>query len=983
MTAGRWRRMEELFAQALERPASERASFLDQAVSGDETLRIEVEKLLAIHGQSSGFLEPDSAQRAQLFESIEDRLLVGSLLGPYRIEELLGGGGMGIVYRARDPRQEADVAIKVLRREALADPALRKRFDRECRAAAALDHPSIVRVLDFGCHEGVDFLVMEFVEGRTLRDLIAAGPLPYRDAVRYACQVVDALAAAHAKGVTHRDIKPANVMILPAGTVKVLDFGICQWTTSQAEKATSTQTQAGMLLGTAPYMSPEQAQGLPTGPRSDIFSFGALLYEMLTGREAFSEPTTVATLAAILHQEPQFHSGVTPEVRPLLARCLQKDPEKRFQTAADLLAALTRVNRALTRGRLATAALRAGATIRNDRSQWARWTLAAAGVAGLAWLVWGLSHRPSTAPTQAILTPDYVLSIDPAPSRDGTLFAYASDRAGQGPLDIWLQPLPKGDAVRLVHTDFDVRSPNFAPDGKTIVFRQDRGAGEICTVPVSGGPVKRIAPLGLNPRFSPDGKWIAYWAGPEGSTDLFSPGVSRVYVVPSGGGAPRMIASELPAAAYPVWTPDSKALLIPAPEDMRLGNHGVAIWVAPVDGGPARQAIPASRFREWRISGQVANANLFYQLAFPVGVSRNAGLILPTPIAGHTEIWEFPLAPRTWTSLGAPRHLTNVPSMPGFPAFGADGAVFFKEPTLIKTGLWALPVDHSSGMPSGSPRELVTCPQLICLPVLSRGGSKMLFTASHHGSGSGSLSIKDLPSGRETVLAADGADWNAALTHDGKYAFYSELSRETVNGHARLYRVKTSGGPAEVVCKTCPHFFDVSADGRYVLGVAFKPQQVVLVDLRTGSRTSLLRHSAWSLYHARFSPDGNWIAFTAQGGAPGTRMFVAPFLPGQEQPPEEWIAIMSGDGQDGPVAWSPRGDSLYFASERDGYRCLWIQRLRSSNKRPLGEPQPFQHFHSARASLKNITSSWFGFSVAGDKIVYELGERTGRIWMTH
>ena len=372
---------------------------------------MEVEKLLAIHGQSSGFLEPDSAQREQLFESIEDRLIVGSLLGPYRIEELLGGGGMGLVYRARDTRQEADVAIKVLRREALADPAARKRFDRECRAAAALDHPSIVRVHSVEQHDGVDFLVMEFVEGRTLRDLIAAGPLLYRDALRYACQVADALAAAHAKGVTHRDIKPANVMITPTGAVKVLDFGVCQWTASQSNGATSMRTQAGMLLGTAPYMSPEQAQGLPTDPRSDIFSFGALFYEMLTGRQPFAEPTTVATLASILYQEPQLDSAIAPEVRSLLARCLQKDPGQRFQTAADLFAALDQVDRALGRGPLSRATLRAAATIRHRRSKWTRSSLTAAGFAALVWLSLGRveasNRRAHTDDPHARLSPQH------------------------------------------------------------------------------------------------------------------------------------------------------------------------------------------------------------------------------------------------------------------------------------------------------------------------------------------------------------------------------------------------------------------------------------------------------------------------------------------------------------------------------------------------------------------------------------------------
>jgi Tol biopolymer transport system component/tRNA A-37 threonylcarbamoyl transferase component Bud32 len=980
VSADRWQRMEELFNEALQRPASERANFLATAVSGDESLRAEVERLLATYTEASEFLEPDSPERAEILRSIEDTLAIGSSLGHYRIEELLGGGGMGIVYRARDTRQGIDVAIKLLRHEALADPAARKRFAQEGRAAATLDHPSIVRVHEVVHEDSLDFLVMEFVNGRTLSALIGAGPLPCRDAVHYGCEVASALEAAHANGVIHRDVKPGNIMITADGAVKVLDFGLCQQSAGGVPSGSTVHTQAGMLLGTVAYMSPEQAQGLPTDERSDIFSFGALLYEMLTGRQAFAEPTTVATLAAILHQEPRLDSRIPTEVQPLLARCLAKKPEARFQTAAALEAALCRLDRALGAGPLKRMLLHAGAVISHRRSRWARWGLAGATLAGAVWLAWNAFNRTARTPVRAILTPDFALSLDPAVSRDGTLLAYASDRAGQRALDIWLQPLPKGDAIRLVHSDFDARSPNFSPDGKTIAFRVDRGAGEICTVPVAGGPVTPVAPRGLRPRFSPDGKWIAYWTGPEGSSDLFSPGVSRVYVVPSKGGAPRLIAPELPAAAYPVWTPDSSALLIPAPADMNVGPQGVAIWVAPVNGSPARQAIAASRFREWRIAGDAANLKLFFQSAFPVGVSDNGGLIIPTPIKHHTEIWEFPLAPRSWTAIGAQRSLTTIPNMPGFPAFGADGAVFFEE-SAIKASLWALPVDHTKGRPSGSPRELLSCPQNVCMPVLSRDGSTMLVTAAQN-SGFASLGVKDLASGRETVLAGDGVDWYAALTSDGRYAFYLEVSGEKLNRPFRLHRVSTAGGRVEVVCEACPLFWDISADGRYVLGTDSKPRRVVLVDLRTGSQTGLLQHPEWSLYRARFSLDGKWVAFTARGGAVGTRILVAPFHPGREHAPAEWIAITPGESQDGPVAWSPRGDALYFASERDGYRCLWIQRLHPSTKRPLGEPQPFQHFHDTRSSLKNITSTWFNFSVARDKIVYELGERTGRIWMT-
>jgi dipeptidyl aminopeptidase/acylaminoacyl peptidase len=306
--------------------------------------------------------------------------------------------------------------------------------------------------------------------------------------------------------------------------------------------------------------------------------------------------------------------------------------------------------------------------------------------------------------------------------------------------------------------------------------------------------------------------------------------LSRAYIVPSAGGAPRVIAPEPPAAAHPVWTPDSSAVLIPAPADMSRGLQGIAIWVAPVDGGAARQAIPASRFREWKIDGQPANSKLFYLSGFPVGVSRNYGLVIPTPIERHTQLGEFPLSPQTWTSNGAPGQFTTLPVLEGFPAFGADGAVYFEE-ILFKVSLWESPLDYSAPV-----RELLTCPRGFLHAALSRDGNKMLFTILQK-SGTYSLTIKDLPSGQETALAPDGADFKAALTADGKQALYSELSVESLNRPRRLYRTNIGAGPREVVCEACPALSDVSADGRYVLSTDCKPRQVVLVDLRTGSQT--------------------------------------------------------------------------------------------------------------------------------------------------
>jgi TolB-like protein len=339
----RWARVESLCHAALARPAAERAAFLAEACGDDEALRHEVASLVAQAESSSHFLETPVG-------GAEDHAaLVGRQLGAYRLDAYLGAGGMGAVYRAHDPRLGRDVAVKVLPRAWAADASRRARFEREARAVAALKHPHICTIHDVGDADGVDFLVMELIDGVTLGELIGRNGLKLNEALSYAVQIAGALAAAHDTGIVHRDLKPANIMVNQKGLVKVLDFGVAKLSKPGSASPASTGaprslTEEGAIVGTVAYMSPEQAEGRNVDARSDIFSFGSVLYEMVTGRSPFQGDTRISTLSAIVHQEPPPMGGgstnVPPELERIIVRCLQKDPMRRIQHAGDVRLAL-------------------------------------------------------------------------------------------------------------------------------------------------------------------------------------------------------------------------------------------------------------------------------------------------------------------------------------------------------------------------------------------------------------------------------------------------------------------------------------------------------------------------------------------------------------------------------------------------------------------------------------------------------------------
>jgi len=340
MTPERWQQVKGVLEKVLERAPSERAVFLVQACDGDQALRREVESLLASdeQGRSSFLQSPTSL-----------RLVRGARLGDYEIQSLIGAGGMGEVYRARDLRLRRDVAIKVLPAFVASDPDRLRRFEQEATAAAALNHPNILAVYQMGTNDGAPYLVSELLEGETLREQMKRGPMAARRAMDYGIQITRGLAVAHEKGIVHRDLKPENLFVTKDGRVKILDFGLAKLTRPQhgSEHSAPTlgaETEAGAVMGTVGYMAPEQVRGQAADQRADIFAFGAVLYEMLAGKRAFQKPTSPETMTAILNEDPPGISQVVPNLPPALQRvvhrCLEKNPEQRFQSTSDLAFAL-------------------------------------------------------------------------------------------------------------------------------------------------------------------------------------------------------------------------------------------------------------------------------------------------------------------------------------------------------------------------------------------------------------------------------------------------------------------------------------------------------------------------------------------------------------------------------------------------------------------------------------------------------------------
>jgi eukaryotic-like serine/threonine-protein kinase len=358
----RWQTVKELFEAALERSAEERTTFINEACAGDESLRVEVEGLVVSYEQDKSFMErPAVAAAAHSFLEDQTPSLIGKSVGSYKIVSEIGRGGMGEVYRALDTRLDREVAIKILPARLADAPEAMRRFEREAKVVAALSHPNILSIHDFGTEQGVYYAVTELLKGETLRSRLSRGALPWGKAVGIGIEIAEGLSAAHAKGITHRDLKPENIFLTSDGRTKILDFGLARVKAAVSdENITSTPTvpfvtEPGVVMGTPGYMSPEQVRGAEVEAPGDIFSFGSVLYEMVTGHRPFVGRTVADTMAAILRDDPPDLAGsgknIPPDLEQVIIHCLEKNPAERFQSAQDLAFALKTISGGSRRSR--------------------------------------------------------------------------------------------------------------------------------------------------------------------------------------------------------------------------------------------------------------------------------------------------------------------------------------------------------------------------------------------------------------------------------------------------------------------------------------------------------------------------------------------------------------------------------------------------------------------------------------------------------
>jgi Tol biopolymer transport system component/predicted Ser/Thr protein kinase len=886
--------------------------------------------------------------------------LVGQTVANYRIVEELGAGGMGVVYKAQDIRLNRFLALKFLKPERVTED-FKRRFLQEARASSALNHPGIIHIYDIGEWQGSDYIAMEFVEGVTLQQVLRERKPPLAESLRIAVQVADAMLAAHAVGIVHRDLKPGNVMVTPGGLVKVLDFGLAKLNEPPPAVAAYTEsastetvgydaghTLPGTVFGSPPYMSPEQVLGKPVDARSDIFAYGLLLYELLSGRQAFKGKSKVEVVSAVLHVNPPPLSTVNPQVSKALdavvARCLRKDPEERFQSMVEVKHALEGLGRSRVTPRWFLAAAVA-------------LSLAAILGAGVFALYRGGIFSPAepASPEAVRLTNDLGLNIDPAISLDGTLVAYASDRSGEGNLDIWVKQVAGGEPVRLTKSPSDNSEPDFSPDGTQIVFRSTRDGGGIYLIPAMGGRERRLAPGGRRPKFSPDGTKIAYWTGLVWPFPLRA-GNGKVFILDLATSAVRELRPDFAAAVQPVWNQDGKHVLFVGLKDASSRNNW---WIAPLDGGPPVLSPVWPANDETRNPFAWRGDRVYFERYEPDLVNIN----------------DVRVDTKTGHLLTPIRRSVAVTSSAYSPAVSRDGQIVFAGVTL-KKNVYVLPVDANQGKVTGPLSPLTEGISQNIVESVSADGKRLAVVSNR--TGTWQVWAKDLATGGQWPLTTGGKPkTDAHITPDGT----SVAWREDDQFQSEVFVTSFDGGSTRRICADCFWMYNLTPDGKLAMIRRRSPREAIAVlEISTGQESDYLSGSDRDYRLSSISSDGNWLAFTAHRQLADFIAYVAPFSPKRPPPPSEWIEVFTSKDAHPNPQWSPDGNLLYFSSERDGYNCLWALKLDRNSKRPVGSPFAVQHFHSRAAQL-TAPSFWLPVVVADGQIILTLIERSGGIWM--
>jgi Tol biopolymer transport system component len=852
----------------------------------------------------------------------------GTRLGPYEILELLGTGGMGAVYRAFDPRLAREVAVKVLAVAASSDAGRLGRFEQEARAAGSLSHPNVVAVFDVGTDDGVPYVVTELLRGATLRDRMRGGPLPVRKAVDYGVQIARGLAAAHAKGIVHRDVKPENVFVSDDGHVKLLDFGLAKLLEVEHvpvtdSGSTASPTEPHIRVGTPGYMAPEQVQGLLVDARTDIFSLGAVLYEIVAGRRAFKGGTYEEIVASVLRDEPADLAALVPDVPPSLdrvvRRCLEKNPGERFHSAQDVAYALLATSEGPVYvvpdrpgpagGRRGLAAVVMGATA----------CVAALG-AFAAWRGRTAGPAPTVIPFTALAGRE----IHGALSADGDHVAFAWDGEA-GNFDVYHTLVGTDNRLRLTSDPANEHSPAWAADGRSVAFIRDAAESSyVLAVPALGGRPRRITNLrpwfgsGLSfspdgrriafsdrgapgdpfaihlvtldgersrltrpgtgqlgdafPRFSPDGKSVAF-ARVSAARDLLT--TSDLFVVPAGGGEPVRITPRSSFIGGLDWTPDGSRLVYTS------GGKPLRLWSIPVTGGEPE---PLPLTHEGVLSDGVGIVPSEVSGGLGVSLSRSGRRLVFTRTSWDTDIWRLPAGG------GTPERFVSSTRQDDSPQYSPDGRrIAF---TSARTGHPEIWLSDNDGT---NPVRLTSMAGHSGTPRWSPDSRWIAFDSRPERQSD--IHLIDAETGRSRRLTTDPAeDAVPSFSRDGQWVYFGsnrdgawQIWKMPVAGGAAR-RVTTGGGLAAFESSDAREVFYAKPDapGLWKVSASGGPERLVTESLR-----------CWSYWW----PTREGVYLLDRGERPGLRFLRLPDGPSQS------IATLAGSANcaDWGLALSPDG----------------------------------------------------------------------------
>jgi Tol biopolymer transport system component len=840
-------------------------------------------------------------------------LTAGSRLGGFEIIGVIGAGGMGVVYRARDLKLRREVAVKVLPPEFAADEVRVQRFQREAQSVAALNHPNVVTIYSVEESDGVHFLVMELLHGTSLTNLIPPSGLPIGQVLRYAVPITDAMVAAHQQSIVHRDLKPGNVMVRDDGRVKVLDFGLAKVAAAVPEPGDGTTefvTDTRHVVGTTGYMSPEQAEGRTVDARSDIFSFGVMLYEMASGTRPFNGESSLAILTSILRDDPkpliEVNPGLPADYDRIVRRCLAKDPARRYQTALDVRNELEELQRSLTSGTVLAPvppARRVGAL-----TAVAILLVVAIVMVAVAWQSQRRGARPARLPAGfQQLTSQPGAETYTRISPDGQWVIYTGE--GQGNRDIYLQRIAGQLPINLTaDTAADDEQPAFSPDGERIVFRSGRDGGGLYVMGRTGEAARRLTREGFNPDWSPDGSQILYTTSRTELRPQNAEQRGRLMVVAAAGGEPRELYQ---GVMMPRWSPSGARIAFAGRAGVAEGSSN--ILTIPAAGG---DAVPLTNdgFLNWSPAWAPDGQSLFF-------VSNRGG---------SPNIWRVAIDESSGQARGELEPVTTPAASTAHLSLSGDGRQLAYSAVQESQNIEMIGFDPVKGQVVGEPRPVTTGSRFWANPDPSPDGTQVVFYSQiapegdlYVGRADGSGSLRQLTDG-------SALDRVPRWSPDGEWiAMFSDRT-----GQLQTWMIRADGSDLRQVTTVASSVAAWSPDGRRmavarggqgaIINPHGKPEESAHV-LKMGADQKFVPN-AWS-------PDGKWLAGMPTFTSVGIGVYSL----------DTHVLEYQTNFGEWPV-WLPDSRRLLFVSRGREYHILdtrtrAVSRIWSSVRDTLGPPR--------------------------------------------